>query len=303
MRPLLLVALGLVAGCTVRATPDGGTDAGLDAPTRDGGYDAGIDAPSLDAPADVGVPLDVGVDAPLDAPADAPTDTPLDAPPDAPMADAGPTCGISAGDTIALDGASDLAAYPGSQLLPPGAPVAATDAVAITWDPTFLYVTVTSDGFLDAFEPFHLYLETATTLGTALPSTGKEYGGLVAALPFSPTHAIALRRTSDSGTGPYDGVYTPGGSPAWSTRSFALAVGTNVYVSADARTLSARVPWTALGGCPARMRLAAHLVHGDVGNEWKDLVPTTHTPWLAPGGGFYEIDLTTDPAVSGWTLR
>lgn len=312
LAPILLVA----AGCTVRLERDAGADAGRDAAVRDAGLDvaialdvgadapassdAGLDAPgAIDAPVDggdTGSPLDVGADAGPDAgPGDAGTDTGRDA--------AG-SCAISVGDTVVLDGMGDVAAYPGSQLLVPGATVAATDVVAITWDPTYFYATVTSDGFLDAFEPFHLYLEARTALGTAMPSLGKEYGGLTAALPFSPTHLIAVRRTSDSGTGgPYDGVYVPAGTPAWSVRATSLDVGVHAFVSTDSRTISVRVPWTALGGCPTRLRLVAHVVHGDVGNEWKDVVPTTHTPWAAPGGGFYEIDLSADPAVAGWALR
>lgn len=307
-----LSLVSLTVGCVVAS------------PSRDAGRDAGRDAALRDAGIDTGGTIDATADASADAPltpdardgdagrdggasdagaADAGTDAGTDAGRDA-GADAGVGCAISSGDTVTLDGVMDVAAYPGSQLLPPGAPVAATDVVALTWDATNLYVTVTSDGFLDAFEPFHLYLEARAALGTAAPSRGKEYGGMTAELPFTPTHLVAVRRTSDSGTGgPYDGVYVPAGTPAWSTRATPLEVGADVFVSSDSRTISARVPFAALGGCPARLRLVAHVFHGDAGNEWKDVLPTTHTPWVAPGGGFYEIDLAGDPAVSGWTLR
>src|SRR5438445_797149 len=87
---------------------------------------------------------------------------------------------------------------------------------------------------------------------------------------------------------------TPRPTPAatWDTRATPLVEGTDVLISADGQTLSVRVSWAALGGCPTALRLVAHVVHGTTGNEWKDLAPTTHTPWLAPGGGYYEIDLT-----------
>jgi hypothetical protein len=49
-----------------------------------------------------------------------------------------------------------------------------------------------------------------------------------------------------------------------------------------------RTPWTALGGCPLAVRLTP-TVHGVAANEWKDLLPATHTPRMAPGGGYYEI--------------
>ena len=83
--------------------------------------------------------------------------------------------------------------------------------------------------------------------------------------------------------GPYDGVYLPAAS--WDTQAVTLVDGTDVFVSSDNRTMSVRVAWAALGGCPTAMRLAAHVVHAAPGNEWKELVPATTTPWLATGGG------------------
>jgi hypothetical protein len=222
---------------------------------------------------------------------DAPTDAAIDAAP----------CLISAGHTIALDGTADLAEYPASQRLTPGATLAATDEVGLTWDPTYLYLTVTSESFLDGSRPLHLYVEAKIDLADAGPAQGKEYGGLTAELPFMPNHLIAIRGTNDFGSGPYDGVY--GSSAAWTTIAHPLAPGTDVFVSSDNRTLSVRTPWSALGGCPLEMRAALHVVHGAAANEWKDLVPSTHTPWMAPGGGYYEIALGGAPAISGWTLH
>ncbi len=216
---------------------------------------------------------------------------------DADETDAG--CPISAGMTPALDGDGDVAKYPAGQVLAPGAALGA-DAAALVWDRDNVYVTVTSDAFVGAYEPLHVYVETAGVLGGAAMSSGKEYGGLVAAVPFPATHVIAVRRVSDSGTGgAYDGVYSP--TDGWAVRS--LALDTMTFVSADQRTVSVSVPWSALGGCPHAMRLAFHVVHGQAANEWKELVPASHTPWLSPGGGYYEIDLTGETAVSAWTLR
>jgi hypothetical protein len=216
---------------------------------------------------------------------------PADAHPDA-APDAG--CAIAAGVTPMLGTNNDLAAYPATQHLAPGAMLGA-DGSAIAWDRDHLYITVTSDAFTGAYEPLHVYIET-DELG-AVPSQGKEYGGLIAALPFTPNFLVAVRRVSDSGTGAYDGVYAP--ASAWSTRTTAL----NAITSADERTLSVVVPWAALGSCPNAIRLAAHVVHGVVGNEWKDLVPATHAPWLTAGGGYYQIDLTGSTAVSSWVLQ
>lgn len=214
------------------------------------------------------------------------------------VADAAPdaACTIAAGVTPVLGMGDDLAAYPTTQQLAPGA-MMGDDATAIAWDHDQLYVTVRSDAFTSAYEPLHVYLETGE-LGVTTPSQGKEYSGLVAALPFTPNYLVAVRRVSDSGTGgTYDGVYVP--ASAWSTRSAAV----DALVSADQRTLSVTVPWAVLGGCPHAARLVVHVVHAVVGNEWKDLVPSTHTPWLPSGGGYYEIDLTGSTAVTSWTLH
>jgi hypothetical protein len=240
--------------------------------------DPGADAADLDARADAVVHPDA-----------VPPDTAL--PPDA-------GCAISAGVTPVIDGVDDLAAYPAAQHVTPGAMLGA-DGAAVAWDTTRLYVTIGSTAFESDYEPVHIYLETAAELTPAAPASGKEYSGLVPMLPFAPTHLIAARRTN--GVDAYDGVYLP--AAGWTTRGPTLAPGTDVVVAADHHALSVIVPWTALGGCPTALRLAVHVVHAASANEWKDLVPTTHTPWLAPGGGYYEIDLTGTPAVASWTLR
>ena len=184
--------------------------------------------------------------------------------------------------------------------MPINAPFAGDDAVRLSWSPTALYLTVHSAVFADGSRPFHLYVEAATVLPAATPSTGKEYGGFTAQLSFTATHLIAIRRTDDFGSGAYDGVYVPGGATPWTTRATPLVPGTDVFASADQAELSVRVPWSALGGCPLRLRVAGHVVNGVGGNEWKTILPTAHTPWMAPGGTAYTIDLTGAPAVAGW---
>ena len=213
-------------------------------------------------------------------------------------ADTAPSCAIAIGVSPMLDGTQDLAAYPSAQQLAPGA-MMGTDAAAVAYDRDRLYVTVASSAFAGGYEPLHVYVQAIVEPDVAAPAQGKEYSGLVPALPFSPTHLIAIRRVSDSGTGAYDGVYTS--ANAWATRATALAPMTDVFV--DDHALSVQVPWTALGGCPTSLRLALHVVHAVAGSEWKDLVPSTHTPWQAPGGGYYEIDLSAPPAIANWTLH
>jgi hypothetical protein len=225
-----------------------------------------------------------------------------DARPDAPhVSDARPDarpdagCAIAVGLTVALDGNGDLAKYTAAQQLSLGA-MMGSDAAAIAWDRDHLYITMSSTAFGSAYEPLHVYVETGTDLGAAVPAPGKEYGGLVPALPFTPTHLIGIRRVTDSGTGgPYDGVYAAAG---WTQATSLTAL-----VSTDQQTLSTIVPWSALGGCPTTLRLAVHVVNGVVANEWKDLVPASHTPWQSPGGNYYQIDLTGSTAVSSWALH
>lgn len=264
-----LVAALVLAGCST-ATPADHPDARR------------VDAAVVDADVDA---------SPIDA-----TDAAIDAGPDGALG-----CTISTGHTVTLDGDGDLAAYPAAQVLIPGVPLAGTDRIAVTWDRTNLYVTATSGSFANAFKPLHVYLQTGDTLPAVAPGTGKEYGGDTPFLPFAASHVIAIRRTDDSGVGgPYDGVYVAGAPVTWATRSFALVPGTHVFASADGLTLSVKTPWSALGGCPTHARLVAHVVHGDVGNDWKDTLPVAHTPWLSPGGAYYQIELTADPSPAGW---
>jgi hypothetical protein len=306
----LFVALLLLAGCATGSSTTLRDAGGRDAQSPR--IDAGVDAGPFDE--DSGVRQDAGIDA---GPADAGR---ADAGrvddggrPDAGRRDAGtmvldggPSCGrISAGDTLTFDGVGDLAQFPASQVLTPGAPVGAGDTFALTWDREYLYIALSSPVFDGEFKPLHVYVEARDVLGAATSSMGKEYDGLRPRFEFSPTHLIAVRRRNDSGggPGPYNGVYTA--SSAWVTRATPLDLGSGYWVSGDNRTIAIRVPWSALG-CPSALRLTAHVVNGPIiANEWKDVVPTTATPWgeMSSGGGYYEIDLSADPAISGWTLR
>lgn len=239
--------------------------------------------------------------APDKAAADAAADVAVDGRPDAApdvAPDAAPDagCPISAGATIALTGSGDLSRYPAAQQISPGAMVG-SDAAALSWDAQHLFITVQSTAFAQPYEPLHIYVEAADVLGQPVAATGKEYSALVPQLPFTPTHLIAIRRVSDAGTGAYDAVFTP--ASQWTTRAMPLVDGTDVFASQTA--VSVQVPWSALGGCPHALRLAMHVVHAQPANEWKDLVPATSTPWLAPGGDYLELDLT---GAIGWgTLR
>lgn len=315
MRPLVLASLIALTSCAAGVPIGPHIDAGPDAQSvwPDSGTDAGpssIDAGMVDAGADASsVVTDAGSDAgaadagALDAGVMRDAGSMIDGGfvGDAGALDGGACGTVGAGDTLVFDGIDDAAAYPASQVMTPGATLQSWDRFALTWDSEFLYVTMVSQAFEDQYKPVHVYVEAATTLGPATPSTGKVYSSLTPELPFSPTHLIALRRRSDSGMGgPYNGVYTPASS--WNDRALPLDSGSDYWVASDNHTISVRVPWVALG-CPSQLRLSAHVVNAVSANEWKDLAPATATPWTTSGGAFYEIDLSGDPAISGWTLR
>lgn len=213
----------------------------------------------------------------------------------------GPGCGLSpaAPVTVAFDGVDDFNKFPAGQTLVPGAQTQPYSRFALAWDADHLYVTMVSEGFEDEAEPVHVYVQAGTgPLGTPVPSTGKEYDSLVAALSFTPTHVIAVRRTNDLGGGPYNAIYTPGNG--FTDVAAALLDGVDTFTAADLHTLSAEVALADLG-CPTQLRLAAHVVHAEAGNEWKETVPADHTPWMSAATGHYDIDLAGAPEVTNWS--
>lgn len=317
LRAAVVLAASFLFGCAM-GSAGASIDAGRDArvPVSDaGGPDAGAldsGAASMDAgvePADAaamdgGPPLDAGIlEAGVVDAGFSDSGAPLDGgPSDAGASDAGGCGAVGIGHTLSFDGVDDLGKYPPSQLLlPPGEPLASWGGFGMTWDRTYLYVTMVTPAFASADRPLHVYAQSASSLSPAAPTTGKRYAGLTPELPFSPTHLIAARRVSTlGGLPPYNGVYMP--ADGWETRVAALEVGSEVWVAADNHTISVRIPWTSLG-CPRMLRVTVHVVNGAVGNEWKDLVPVGATPWLSPGGRYYEIDLSGTPEISGWSLR
>jgi hypothetical protein len=188
--------------------------------------------------------------------------------------------------TIAFDGQGDLDAVPGGDVRTPGAPVTPDSKVAVSWDDDYLYLVLRSMAFTDAWKPWMVYLEVGDALGDPVAGTGMAYSGLTPTLPFSPTHAVTFRNTSDDGlgSGPFNGLYRAAGGWVAQQR---WAPYRDAWLSADPRTGSIRVPWAALGD-PAQVRLAAHVVNAAPANEWKELWPADHAPW-DDGGGFLTI--------------
>jgi hypothetical protein len=210
------------------------------------------------------------------------------------------------GAAVALDGADDIDAYAAAQVLRApalGLPLQPWEAFALDWDDDWLYVTIVAQAFEEDFTPFFLYLEADPT-GPAAPSDGVAYSfGTVTSpseLPFTATHVVALRAVGGAGPqgGPWPGLWRreAGGD----VQLVRFAPGRELFVATDRHTISARVPLAPLGH-PSRLRVAGHAVWGAAGDEWKDVVPATHTPW-ASGGGWYELDLTGPRAATGWDL-
>ncbi|MBX3130015.1 MAG: hypothetical protein KF718_25080, partial [Polyangiaceae bacterium] len=209
------------------------------------------------------------------------------------------TLGIT-GDTITFDGTNDLDKLASTQILTPGAQSQSWSRFGMTWNDDHLFIAVVSEAFEADFRPVHIYLEADTALGTAAGADGKEYSSLTAKLPFTPTHLIAVRSKNDGGAGNYNGVYLP--ASAWANQSLALVENADTFLSADKHTVSVRVPRQQLG-CPTELRVAVHVVNAVSGNEWKDVVPGTHTPWAAAATGYYELSLKSNPPTANWQLK
>ncbi len=207
---------------------------------------------------------------------------------------------VVAAEPLAFDHTDDLDALPATQAVAPGVPLQPWSAFAFDWDDHYLYVVVVSEAFEDPFAPFVLYVEADP--GAAAPSAGIAYSGQTPGLPFTPTHAIALRRQHDAGDGigPWSGVWVPDGAD-WRP-AFRFLEGRDVFTATDQHTLAAVVP-RHLFGDATRLRLAGHVVYAVPGEEWKGTVPPTHTPWEATGGQDWLLDLDGPHPAAAWTLE
>lgn len=195
-----------------------------------------------------------------------------------------------AGDTVPLDGSDDLGAFAPATQEPVGVARQPWEAFAFDSDADHVYLAWVTEAAEDPLLPAVLYLEADP--GPALPGQGFDYLGLVPELPFTPTHAIALRSGSDlgDGFGPWSGVWARDPVSGGWTLLRRLRDDDGVWVADDRHTLSARVPRYLLGD-PARVRMAGHVVNAAAGEEWKTTVPAAHTPWAAGGGQALERDL------------
>ncbi len=204
--------------------------------------------------------------------------------------------------SVALDGVGDFDDFPAEQRVEPGVRLQPWSAFAMTWDAQALYVAVASEAFEDPYKPLNIYIEARASLGPAVQSVGVAYGGQTPALPFEATHLITARRLSDDGSpeGPWNGVFRAQ-EGQW-RRQIRLEPQRQWWVQGDHHVLSLRVPLEVLGAA-TRLRVAAHVVNGAPGHEWKEVIPASHTPWEARAGGFFEVDLSGPRPASAWVVR
>ena len=206
-----------------------------------------------------------------------------------------PGCAISAGDHArARRRRRPRATTPRRSTSTPGA-MLGSDGAAIAWDAQRLYVTVQSAAFAHAVRAApHL----CRGRRRARQPRRRRGQGVQRARPAAAVHADPPDRGSPRhrrrAPAPYDGVFMPGRAvddarDAAHRRHRCVRRGRR-DLGAGAVDRARRLPARAAARDPRRARAPA--------NEWKDLVPATHTPWQAPGGGYYEIDLTGAPIVT-----
>jgi hypothetical protein len=203
---------------------------------------------------------------------------------------------------VALDGERDFDDFAPAQRAQPGIRYDTWDHFALDWDDDYLYLAMASPAFESTRErPLVLYLQSAASPAGA-PRQGLTYSMQTPTIPFAAEYAILLRRQSDlgDGAGPFNGIFRFDGA-RW-RRVMRFVQGRHFWVGSDMnRTLSARISRAQLG-LPTRVRLAGHVITG--GSNYNDVLPSTHTPWTATGGGHFEIDLTAaSRAATGWIVR
>ncbi len=205
-------------------------------------------------------------------------------------------------DAVTFDGEGDLEAIPEGSRLATGAALESWSAYGMHWDDENLYIALVSKAFEQDYEPFMIYVQAGSgQLAAPTPVDGVEYSGLRPKLPFVPTHLIAVRNLSDDGSdaGPYNGIFAYGSGEV--VRSSRFEPGVDWWLASDLHTVSMRIPRAMLRGADT-LRLAAHVVWAQPGNEWKETVPQGHAPWSDDGGAYYEIDLTQAPGPGAWTV-
>lgn len=217
-----------------------------------------------------------------------------------------PLAGVVFGGDVAVrfDGNDDLGKLSDAQQVDPGAPLEPWSRWGLDWDERYLYITLVSPAFRSDFKAAMIYIEgVSTQQPTPLSSSqGISYSDQIPQLPFDATTMITWRRAG-AGVGdqePWSGVYSRQ-DDSWQ-RVWGMTPNEHVWVSMDEHTMSMRVPRALLG--PERvLRLVGHVVNEVVDEEWKELLPAAHTPWMGEGGAFIELDLDGLHGRDNWVIK
>lgn len=186
--------------------------------------------------------------------------------------------------TVDLTGSGDLAKHTlvlqSADLGAPGP----GDALGVSADENFLYLTLDHDGFANSYQPWFLYIDADGDPTPVSPADGVEYSGKTPSLPFTPTHMVTARTAVDGGPqgGPWSGVWTFD-ADGEATQRFRLLDNDHRWVSTDATSMSLRLPLDLFGDA-TELRWVSHTL--DLTTlQWRALHPATHQP-EGDGGDF-----------------
>ncbi len=203
---------------------------------------------------------------------------------------------------VIFDGSEDLGKLSPDQQVEPGAPLEPWSRWGLEWDDRFLYVALVSPLFQDDFKAAMVYIEPVLDeRPESLTRQGVDYSGQRAVLPLDASYMISWRwqQSGAAGDEPWSGVYT-WRDGSWQ-RVWGMTPGEHLWGASDRHTMSVRVP-LGLFGPARRWRLVGHAIHGEPGEEWKELLPASHTPWDG-GGGAIEIDLDGAHGQENWMVE
>lgn len=207
------------------------------------------------------------------------------------------------GKMVLFNGTNDLNKLNTKQVVTPGITLETWERFGLTWDKDWIYIAVVSKGFRQDLKPFNLYIQAGgASLPVAQSSTGLNYLNQTANLPFTPTHMVGVRQKTDAndGFGPWNGVWK-NTSGKWSLQT-RFQSGVDFWVAGDKHTVAYKIHRAELGW-PKTLRLSGHFVNAIPSNEWKVVVPKSHTPWKTSSQGYLELSLGSSTDSSKWLIK
>lgn len=178
-----------------------------------------------------------------------------------------------------LTGESDFDKFDAEDRYEPGAPLEDWSRTAVAYDDRYLYLVQVSRAFEEPFAAWNVYIGTPGT------GDGLEYSNLTAALPIDANWLISTRRSNDLAD-PWNGIWKF--DSGWN-RIARLQPQVDHWLSDDQHTLSVRIP-RAIFEDAENLWMVSHVVWAQPANEWKEVFPSTHTPW-ADGGEAHALGL------------